>query len=399
MTSLDDGTTHSGFASGTGTLGTSFTAKIDNGSSSAGNTLTVTLPTGAVPSNAYIGIGTQVCPAVQAPSAFTCANVTALGTGVGYNGTYTIDGSAQLVTSQVMFGSGALPGPATTLQWTASAGTPVIGMAVNDGGASLTASPLLVTAVSGTTPNYVLTVAGNYYPSISADATMQASLTTLVPGEYIQNSAITNPVKIIGYGSGAIGLLGNYTLSASPNAAGAVGSSGSPVVFTGTTITDGGAIAPGSALTIRDQGPFITFPLTNIGAKTGTIALSGDYDTGTLGGTPSGHSGACLEQRQWTAARWLHALQLGCADRNNFGRQVVGNARRHSWRWPVLRLRPRHERNRLCDAAELGQGRMGFRSVGSGAGRFDPGPAKRNLYLLVLRSLGLRRMGRGLWRQ
>ena len=287
VTSLDDGTTHSGFASGTGTLGTSFTAKIDNGSSSAGNTLTVTLPTGAVPSNAYIGIGTQVCPAVQAPSAFTCANVTALGTGVGYNGTYTIDGSAQLVTSQVMFGSGALPGPATTLQWTASAGTPVIGMAVNDGGASLTASPLLVTAVSGTTPNYVLTVAGNYYPSISADATMQASLTTLVPGEYIQNSAITNPVKIIGY-AGAIGLLGNYTLSASPNAAGAVGSSGSPVVFTGTTITDGGAIAPGSALTIRDQGPFITFPLTNIGAKTGTIALSGDYNTGTLGGTPSG---------------------------------------------------------------------------------------------------------------
>ena len=92
-----------------------------------------------------------------------------------------------------------VPGPATTLQWTASAGTPVIGMVVNDGGASLTASPLLVTAVSGTTPNYVLTVAGNYYPSISADATMQASLTTLVPGEYIQNSAITNPVKIIGY--------------------------------------------------------------------------------------------------------------------------------------------------------------------------------------------------------
>ena len=167
--------------------------------------------------------------------------------------------------------------------------SPVIGMAVNDGGASLTASPLLVTAViGGRTSNYGYTVAGNYYPSISADATMQASLTTLVPGEYIQNSAITNPVKIVGYGSGAIGLLGNYTLSASPNASGAVGSSGSPVVFTGTTITDGGAIAPGSALTIRDQGPFITFPLTNIGAKTGTIALSGDYNTGTLGGTPSG---------------------------------------------------------------------------------------------------------------
>ena len=125
-----------------------------------------------------------------------------------------------------MFGSGVLPGPATTLQGRPALARLSIGMVVTDGGASLTASPLLVTAVSGTTPNYVLTVAGNYYPPISADATMQASLTTLVPGEYIQNSAITNPVKIVGYGSGAIGLLGNYTLSASPNAAGAVGSSG-----------------------------------------------------------------------------------------------------------------------------------------------------------------------------
>ena len=116
---------------------------------------------------------------------------------------------------------------------------------------------------------------------------MTATLTTLVPGEYLQNSAITNPVKIVSYGSGAIGLTGNYVLSGSPNAAGAVGTSGSPVVMTGTTITDGGAIAPGAALTIRDQGPFITFPLTNISAKTGTIALSGTYDVPTLGGTPT----------------------------------------------------------------------------------------------------------------
>ena len=290
VTSLDDGTAHSGFASGTGTLGTSFTARIDNGSGSAGNILTVTLPSGSAPTPAYIGVGTQVCPAVGS-GAFTCANVTALGTGLGLNGTYTVDGSAQLVTSQVMYGSGALPGAPTTLQWTASVGTPAIGMVVTDGGASLTAAPLLVTAVSGTTPNFVLTVAGNYYPPISGDATMQATLTTIVPGEYIQNSAITNPVKVVAYGSGAIGLApGNYTLSGSPNASGAVGSSGSPATFLGTTITDGGAIAPGPALTIDDKGPGVIYPV-NYGTGLGSLALSGKYDVPTLGGTPSGIQG------------------------------------------------------------------------------------------------------------
>ena len=117
---------------------------------------------------------------------------------------------------------------------------------------------------------------------------MVASLTTLVPGEYLQNSTITNPVKIVPDPTNGNGLSGTYKLSGSPNASGVVGSSGSPVVITGTTITDGGAIAPGPALTIDDKGPAITFPLTNIGAKTGTLALSGTYDVPTLGGTPSG---------------------------------------------------------------------------------------------------------------
>jgi hypothetical protein len=285
VTSLDDGTAHSGFASFTGTLGTSFTARIDAGgtaNAAAGNTLTVTLPTGTPPNNAYIGVGTVVCPAVGT-STFTCATVTALGTGVGYQGTYTLNGSAQNITGQVMFGSGVLPGPATTLQTTSiTEGTIGTGMAVTDGGVSLTGSPLLITAGSGA----VWTVAGNYYPPIAADATMTASLTTLVPGEYIQNSLITNPVKIASYGSGAIGLTGNYVLSGSPNASNAVGSSGLPVVFTGTTITDGGAIAPGPALTIRDQGPGVIFPV-NHSTGTGALALSGAYATGTLGGTPS----------------------------------------------------------------------------------------------------------------
>ena len=93
-----------------------------------------------------------------------------------------------------------------------------VGMAVSDapGSSNLTGSPLLIT---GITVNG-LALAGNYYSPINADATMLfRTLTTIVPGEYIQNSTattpITNPVKVVSYGSGAIGLLGNYTLSGS----------------------------------------------------------------------------------------------------------------------------------------------------------------------------------------
>ena len=70
----------------TGVLGTNFTARIDDGGSAnvnPGNTLTVTLPTGVPPSNPYIGVGTHVCPPVGS-SAFTCFNVTALGTGLWF---------------------------------------------------------------------------------------------------------------------------------------------------------------------------------------------------------------------------------------------------------------------------------------------------------------------------
>jgi hypothetical protein len=304
VTSLDDGVTHSGFVSFTGTLGTSFTARIDAGqtaNAAAGNTLTVTLPTGSPPNNSYIGIGTQVCPAVATPSAFTCATVTALGgqsgatgtPGVGYQGQYTLGGATQNITSQFMFGSGILPGPATNIQ---TSGTTVgsfataVGMVVTDqaGSSNLTSGPLLITGVGANG----LTVSGNYdQPFVGP---VQATLSTIVPGEYIQNSAITNPVKILpGWSACGItgaypGFLGCYTLSGSPNASNAVGSSGSgTVVITGTTITDGGAIAPGPALTIRDQGPGVMF-LVNHSTGTGSLNLSGAYSTGTLGGTPSG---------------------------------------------------------------------------------------------------------------
>jgi hypothetical protein len=292
VTSLDDGTAHSGFARFTGTLGTSFTAKIDDGSGGAGNILTVTAPPGTAPTAAYIGVGTVVCPGVGS-GAFACATVTALGTGLGLNGTYTVGGSAQLVTTQVMFGSGVLPGPATTLQATSVTGSISAGMVVTDGGASLTAAPLLIVGGVACPLSNCFTVAGNYYPPISGDATMQATLTTIIPGEYLQNAAITNPVKIVTDPSNGNGLSGTYKLSGSPNTVstcggvGCVGTSGSPVVITGTTITDGGAIAPGPALTIDDKGPGITY-LVNFGTGLGSLTLSGTYDVSTLGGTPSG---------------------------------------------------------------------------------------------------------------
>ena len=195
VTSLDDGVTHSGFARFTGTLGTSFTASIASGT----NQLVVTSPVISSPNtglNAVIGLGMTVNIPGGTPST---AHIQSMGTALGASGTYTLDATVTgAATAEVMFGSGQLPGPATTLQATGITGTLQAGMAVTDGGASLTGSPLLITGGSGS----VWTVAGNYYAPINADATMIASLTTLVPGEYIQNAAITNPVKVLSYTGG-----------------------------------------------------------------------------------------------------------------------------------------------------------------------------------------------------
>jgi hypothetical protein len=293
VTSLDP-SGNAGFSSFSGTLGTAFTGYI------SGNTLTLTLPvvtlSSAPQSPAVIGVGTQVCPPVSNPTEFTCATVTALGTGAGGSGTYTLSSSQTVGSSGspiAMYGSGILPGPPTVLQTSGTVvGTPSAGMFVADAtaGTFLTGSPLLVTFVAGTTPNFVLTVQGNYYPASTSATSMIASLSTIIPGEYIQNAGITTPVKILGYQptsacttaiSGAFnGGLGCYTLSTSAN--GTIASS----AFTGTTITDGGAIGPGPALTIRDEGPGVIFPV-NHATNTGTLWLSGTYDTSLIGGTPS----------------------------------------------------------------------------------------------------------------
>ena len=272
----------------TGSLNVPFTAKINNGSGAAGNILTVTLPVvgnGGLQVNPYIGVGTTISGAGVTSSPATV--VTGLLTGLGANGTYTVNNS-QTVTSETMHASGLLPGLATNLTVSGVTGTIASGMLITDGGVNITGPPLLVTAaaVSGD-----VAIAPTYYPTFSGDTTMVGTLSTLVPGQYVLNSGITTPVKIIGYGTGT-GLTGTYILSNSTN--GSIGSSGSPVAFTTTGITDGAPV-PTPALTVKDLGAGATLPVTsNLSActfascsGTGTIPLSGTFDISALSGTPT----------------------------------------------------------------------------------------------------------------
>jgi hypothetical protein len=259
----------------------------------SGSVLTVTSVTSGALS---IGVGTIINSAPGAATSFGPLTVTSLGTGVGLTGTYNLSGSATVSTAESILGTGILPSGPTWLTATGVTSVMAPGMVVTDGGVNLTAQPLLINTGSG--QNWI--VASNYYQPIAAES-MTATLSSIVPGEYLYNSGLQTPVKVIGY-QGACGIagamnggLGCYTLSTGAN--GNVASSGSPTTFVGTTITDGGAIAPGPALTIKDQGPDATFPVdlatvacTGFGActATGTLHLSGTYNTGSLGGTPSG---------------------------------------------------------------------------------------------------------------
>lgn len=283
----------------TGSLTSSFT-----GSTNGTTTLTVTSPTNAATAP-VIGVGTQIQTTIGTVLATVQSQLTSTAASgvLGLAGTYQLNTSVASA-SGTFYGTGPLPaGPATLTVMSGLTGSLNTGQYVTDGGASLTAQPLLIMG-GGSGSSW--SVAGNYYPSIVNDATMVASLSSIVPGTYVQNSAITTPVKVLSYQgpcsiTGAIannnGGLGCYTLSASPNAAGTVGSSGSPVTLTAGSISDGGAIAPGLALTIKDQGPGITFPVTpstiscsGFGSCTGTgsLYLTGTYDTSVLGGSPTG---------------------------------------------------------------------------------------------------------------
>jgi hypothetical protein len=284
MTSIGTG---SGYAAFTGSLGTSFT-----GSISTAGVLTVTAPVNGA---AVLGIGTTITGA-GVPSGEV---VTSFGTGFGISGTYNVSPAPTVaVASEAMIGAGTLAGQASTLVVN-SGTTPSGGTTVTDGGASITGPPLLVTSCNGT----VCAIAPTYYPAISNDSTMVGTFTLLLPGQYVQSASgvspsVATPVKILSY-QGACGITGAYNggpgCYALSNSANSVGSSGSPVAFISTSISDGGAIAPGPALTIKDLGPGVTFPVTSYGSGsfgsyssgTGALFLSGTFDTSVLGGAPS----------------------------------------------------------------------------------------------------------------
>jgi hypothetical protein len=251
-------------------------ARIDNGTiGQAGNILTVATITGTPLTAGNTITGTGIAAGTV---------ITALGSGVGGAGTYYLNNSqniaAEAMTASTVGPSVGLTGLPTTLTVSGVTGTIKAGMVVTDGGASITGPPLVITGGSGS--NW--TINPNYYPLITSDATMVGTLTAVVPGQYVQQTGITTPIKVLSYGTGTGGV-GTYTIL---NPAGlTVGSVGSPVTFTSITVEDGAAVAPGPALTITDKGPGIVYPVTNYGSSTGTVWIAGTYDTSALGGTPT----------------------------------------------------------------------------------------------------------------
>ena len=189
-------------------------------------------------------------------------HVTGYLTGNGLTGTYTVDTPQLVATKQAMFVSGVLPGPANDLQTNNSSVTGTLGMSswITDGGLNITGEPIILTATNTATTtgfsNWVINQ--TYTPAFTNDTALTASQTALVPGQQVFGPGITTPVSIAALGSSA----GTYMLS--NNANGSVGSSGSPVALNSTGIQDGPAVAPGRALTIRDQGVGITYPTTSI---------------------------------------------------------------------------------------------------------------------------------------
>jgi hypothetical protein len=289
----------------TGWTGTGSLGNIIQAASITGTTLTVTTATELNTGYALLGVGTVLtCPLCSAGTTITATALpTNSNTGTGAGGTYTITPS-QTVASVAMWASVTLPGPATALQVSATAsGALAANMLVTDGGVSINGQPIFVSGASTTVnalPAFPITP--TYYPpsSILNDATMAATTTTLVPGQYITNIGITTPVSIAGFQTlspcAATGFQGCGTYTLSNASSNGVGSIGSPATFIGTGLGDAGAAAPGPALTITDQGPGVVFPVTpstvvcaSYGNCTGTgpINISGKYDTSVLLGTPS----------------------------------------------------------------------------------------------------------------
>jgi hypothetical protein len=316
VTSLPSAAVASGF---TGTLGIILGgAHVDNGTISvAGNILTVGTP--ASPSNGsygFLGIGTTiyggsitsgspVTITAMAPTVDPNPSQTACGgspcTGVGGAGTYQVNSSAQTSgASGNLFASGLLSGPSNAMLINvAPTGTIVAGMAVTDGNVKIKGNPFIMATAAATTAGLsAWNVVPTYYPSGVAMAGLTGTDTTPQIGQYIRGSTsavpLPYPVSITGFFptfNPALGGLGDYTLSNNLNN---VGSIGSPVALISTAIGDAGVVSPNPALTIKDLGPGVIFPITSATCSayatcvgSGAITAAGTYDTSQLGGTPA----------------------------------------------------------------------------------------------------------------
>jgi len=281
----------------TGTLGNTLTG------TQAGTTLTVTATSGVSTTNKYasLGIGTTIT-VPGGTNETIVAPLTVVGSASGGTGTYQVSVSQTIATATNMFANGVLPGPATSLMVSGVTGSIAAAMIVTDGGANITNQPLLVQGAGlsvGSNATWILQP--TYNPLFTNDTTLQGTLVGLTPGQYIQTTTtpgvgvptITTPVRITGYAAGFVPTVYPQALLLSNAASNGVGSAGSPVPINGTGIGDAGAIAPGPALTISDLGPGVTFPATATCTAfasctgSGTIKVSGTFDTAVLGGTPA----------------------------------------------------------------------------------------------------------------
>ena len=199
--------------------------------------------------------------------------------------TLTVPSGTTGITPTATLTGAAIAG--TTLTFASASGTVAIGQLVYDV-TGLIANPLLIISGSGLSWQVNAATNGPAVPSTGTE-TMYTTTATLLPGEYVLNSAITTPVAITSLGASTYELAGTYNLSNSTN--GTIGSSGSLATFTAAGATSGAAIAPGPALTISPISPGASVPITNYSAMTGQIYLSGTYSTSAapagLGGTPS----------------------------------------------------------------------------------------------------------------